>query len=63
MEIGLDQILSEIEANRDMFKSSVEASRCKAIIKKLANKTSYTEQSEQIIELDEKVRQAVKIYR
>jgi uncharacterized protein YoaH (UPF0181 family) len=63
MEKGLDQVLSEIEANRDKFKSSVEASRCKAEIKKLASKTSCTEQSEQILELDEKVRQAVKFYR
>jgi hypothetical protein len=63
MEKGLEQVLSEIEANRDKFKSSVEASRCKAEIKKLASKTSCTEQSEQILELDEKVRQAVKFYR
>ena len=62
-EKGLDRVLNDIDSNRDKFKSTGEASRCKAEIKRLANNTDYAEPNDLILELDDKVRQAVKYYR
>jgi len=62
-EKGLDQVLEMIDSNRNKFKSSIEASRLKAELKRITNNESYSESNELILELDEKVKQAVKYYR
>jgi len=62
-EKGMDHILRIIDSNRNKFKSSIEASRLKADLKKIINNSNYSENNELILELDEKVRQAVKYYR
>lgn len=63
LEKGLDQILNSVDTNRDKFKSSTEASRLKAEIKRIINNSNYSDNSELTLELDEKVIQAVKYYR
>jgi len=62
-EKGLDQMLNIIDSNRDKFKRPVEASRLKRELKRIANNSNYSENNELILELDEKVKQAVKYYR
>jgi len=58
-EKGLDHILNDIDSNREKFRSSIEASRCKAQIKRLASNPNYTEPNDLMLELDEKVKQTV----
>ena len=62
-EKGLDHILDIVDSNRNKFKSSIEASRLKAELKRIINNSNYSENNELILELDEKVNQAVKYYR
>ena len=58
-EKGLDIILNDIDTNRDKFKTSVEASRCKDSIKKLFKNKNYLEPNDLINELDNEVKKAI----
>lgn len=59
---GLEYILKDIDLNRHFFKSTQEASRTKANIRKLVNKNEYSLENDLIKELDEKVLKVLSIY-
>lgn len=61
-EMGLDNILKDIDNNRDLFNSSPEASRTKIQIKKLVNNNKYTGEHDLIKELDDKILEVVSFY-
>jgi len=61
--IGLNEILFYVDNNRQEFKNSSVASRCKVNLRENSKRENYDEGNELVLELDKKVKEIAEEYR